>query len=170
MNSGKAKTRNFTRENHRWSRTGVGDITGTYMTYMRRKAKERNLEWSLSPEYLWDLFLQQKGRCNLSGVELNISTTIGKNHNLDRSNHTASLDRIDNKLPYVEGNVQWIHKTLNAMRRQYSVEEFVLWCSRVSSHANPELSPVNDSKVAGKVQRLMGEESTNNPDTSVRHP
>lgn len=140
------------------------------MVYMRRKAKERNLEWSLSCEYLWNLFLQQGKKCALSGVELNISSSINKNHNIDRSNHTASLDRIDNNLPYIEGNVQWIHKTLNAMRRQYSVEEFVWWCSKVFINANPEPSSANDIKVAEKVQRLMGEESTDNPNTSVRHP
>ena len=170
MNSGKAKTRDFARYNNRWTRGGLGDITGTYMCYMKRKAKERNLEWSLSYEYLWNLFLQQEGRCALSGIDIKLSTKINKTNNLDRTAHTASLDRIDNGLPYIEGNVQWIHKTLNAMRRQYSVEEFVWWCSKVSSHANPEPSSVNDIKVAEKVQRLTGEESTDNPDTSVRHP
>lgn len=168
VNSGKAKTRNFTRENHRWTANLTGDISGTLMTYMRRKAKERNLVWELSPEYLWDIFLQQNGKCALSGVDIKISSKINSQHNIDRSNHSASLDRIDNSKPYIEGNVQWIHKTLNAMRRQYSVEEFVWWCSKVSSYANPEPSTVKDIEVAVKVQRLTGEESTNNPDTSAR--
>lgn len=168
MNSGKAKTRIFTRENHRWTSNLVGDISGTLMTYLKRKARERNLNWELSAEYLWKIFQQQDGRCALSGVPIYISSKIDKNHNIDRTLHTASLDRIDNSLPYVEGNVQWIHKTLNAMRRQYSVAEFIWWCNKVASHANPERSSVNEIKVTENVQRLEGEDSTNNPSTSVR--
>lgn len=72
---------------------------------------------------------------------------------------SASLDRIDNSLGYTIDNVQCIHKTLNAMRRQYSVEEYIHWCSLVHNHANPEPSSAKDIKVAEKVQRLGDEES-----------
>jgi len=37
-----------------------------------------------------------------------------------------------------------------------------------NAEGNQQPSPVNGKKVAGKVQRLMGEESTNNPNTSAR--
>lgn len=128
------------------------------MTYLKRKAKERNYEFELTSEYLWNLFLLQNGKCALSGVELTLSTKIDKNHNLDRTNHTASLDRVDNSKGYIEGNVQWIHKIVNLMRRQFSVEEYVHWCTLVSKYANPEPSSLNGIKVSEKVQRLENEE------------
>jgi hypothetical protein len=140
------------------------------MAYLRRKAKSRGLAFEVDAEYLWTLFLLQSRRCALSGVDLFISSKIDKNQNIDRSNHTASLDRIDNSIGYVRGNVQWVHKKINQMRRQYSIVEYVHWCSLVSSHANSEPSSANDKYVAEKVQRLTGEESTNNPDTSAPHP
>jgi hypothetical protein len=152
----------------------VGDICGTYFTYLRRKARERGLEFSITKEYLWDLFISQDSKCALSGVILVISPDlIGSNKTgkrIDRSKHTASLDRINNNVGYVEGNLQWVHKTVNRMRRQYTVEEYIKWSKLVADHANIEPSSVNDSEVTEKVQRLEGEESTNNPSTSAGHP
>lgn len=157
----------FKRKNNRWIGTGTGLVSGTLMTYLRRKAKERNLSFELTSEQLWELFQKQNGKCALSGVELVLTTTINKQNNLDRSQLTASLDRINNLQGYTIDNVQWIHKTLNLMRREYTVNEFVHWCKLVASHANSEPSSVNDNKVTEKVQRLEGEESTNNPSTSA---
>jgi len=131
----------FTRENHRWSSTGTGKVSGTLMTYLKRKAKERGLSFEVTSEELWNLFLQQKECCALSGVLLVMETKIDKNHNLNRTNHTASLDRIDNNKPYTIDNVQWIHKVLNHMRRQYSVEEYVSWCKLVAKHNDIRSNP-----------------------------
>lgn len=114
----------------------VGDICGTYFAYLRRKAKERELEFLINKEYIWDLFLKQNKKCALSGVDLIISTTISKQDHLDRTNHTASLDRIDNNKGYIEGNLQWVHKTINRMRRQYTVEEYINWCKKVAENSN----------------------------------
>jgi len=106
------------------------------MTYLKRKAKERNYEFNVSSEELWELFEKQEGRCALSGEPITLSTTIDKNHNLDRTNHTASLDRINNSKGYTIDNVQWVHKTVNLMRRQYTQEEYVSWCKKVAEHCN----------------------------------
>lgn len=160
--------RKFTRENHRWSTTGVGLICGTLMTYLRRKAKERDLAFELTADQLWELFLKQNGTCALSGIPITLTTAINKQQNLDRTQMTASLDRIDNSRPYTIDNVQWIHKILNHMRRQYSVEEYVHWCTLVANHANPERSSVNENKVTENVQRLEGEDSTNKPSKSAQ--
>ena len=126
--------REYCRENHRWTGTGVGQVSGTYLTYLRRKAKERDLSFEVTAQQLWDLFQKQEGKCALSGVELFLSTEIDKNNNVKRENHTASLDRIDNNKPYTLDNVQWIHKILNHMRRQYSVEDYIEWCKKVAAY------------------------------------
>jgi hypothetical protein len=132
------KERTYTRVNHRWSSTGVGQVSGTLMTYLKRKAKERNLSFELTAQQLWDLFNAQKGLCALSGEPLVFSVAIDKNHNLDRTLHTASLDRIDNNKGYTIDNVQWIHKILNHMRRQYSVADYVYWCEKVAEYHKPK--------------------------------
>lgn len=149
---------------------GCGDICGTFSTYLRRKAKERNLVWDLSEEYLWDLFQQQSGKCALSGTEIVLTTKRTKHGKMDRSILTASLDRIDSTIGYVEGNVQWLHKTVNIMKQSLLDSEFISWCILIVNHANLERSVVKDIEVATNVQRLDGEESTNNPSTSAQHP
>lgn len=148
----------------------VGDLGGTYFSYIKQKARERDLEFSVSKEYLWDLFVKQNKKCALSGVDLVMSSSINKNNNLDRTNHTASLDRIDNAVGYVEGNLQWVHKQINRIRRELTIDEFLFWCNKVVHHVNSEPSSANDIKVAEKVQRLESEESTNNLSTSAEHP
>lgn len=160
--------RKFTRENHRWTSTGVGAVSGTLMTYLRRKAKERDLAFELTADQLWKLYNNQKGLCALSGVPITLTTEINKQNNLNRNKMTASLDRINNNLSYTINNVQWIHKILNAMRRQYSVEEYIHWCTLVANHANPERTSVNEIKVTENVQRLESADSTHNLSTSVQ--
>lgn len=160
--------RNFIRENHRWTSTGVGQVSGTLMTYLRRKAKERDLSFEVTADQLWDLFNKQQGLCALSGIPITLTTVVNKQHNLDKTLMSASLDRIDNSKAYTIDNVQWIHKTLNAMRRQYSVKEYVHWCTLVANYANPERTSTNEVKVVENVQRLGGEDSTNNPPTSAQ--
>jgi hypothetical protein len=45
---------------------------------------------------------------------------------------TASLDRIDSSIGYVEGNVQWIYKPLNTMKGTLSNQEFIQLCKEVT--------------------------------------
>lgn len=163
------------KQRHKWvngkfSRHGVGDITGTYSTYLRSKATQRGLEYSVSEEYLWNLFLSQNKKCALSGVDLNISHKINSSAHVDRANHTASLDRIDSNKGYVEGNVQWVHKIINIMKRHHTDEVFINWCTLVSQHANPDPSVVNVLNVTTKEQRLGSADTTNNLPTSAQHP
>ena len=43
----------------------------------------------------------------------------------------ASLDRIDNDLGYVKGNVRWICKRLNYMKHILSEDEFLGWIKEI---------------------------------------
>lgn len=154
--STKGRKKLIIRDGKRFS--GYGEITGTFMTYLKRKAKQANREFNLSSEYLWNLYLKQGRKCVLTGIPLNISTTINNQNNLDRSNMSASLDRIDCSKDYIEGNVQWIHKIINRMRGNLSVNDFIEWCRLVNDHANSEPSSSKDQCVDEKVQRLENEE------------
>jgi hypothetical protein len=80
------------------------------------------LEVSIDIEYAWNLFLLQDRRCVLSGRTLIIESW---------PNQTASLDRIDSTRGYVVGNVQWIHKDLQAMKMNFAQEEFVKICEEI---------------------------------------
>jgi hypothetical protein len=108
-----------------------GDITSTMVASIKNGATARNMSFNLAPEYLWELFLKQGRKCDISDVALTFGMETGK---FNRKIANASLDRIDNVIGYEVGNVHWVHKTLNIMRGVLSLDEFVNWCGRCYLH------------------------------------
>jgi hypothetical protein len=76
-------------------------------------------------DYLYDLFIQQNGQCAISGIKISLGN--GKPGKL----RTASLDRIDNTKGYVYGNVWWVHKHINKIKRTLTCDELKFWCQKV---------------------------------------
>jgi hypothetical protein len=110
---------------------GHGEISKTQWTSIKKHAKLRSITFNISIEYAWKLYKQQKGKCTLSGKDIVFG---GRNAGPWYKTTTASLDRIDSKKGYIKGNVQWVHKNLNIMKWDYSVQEFVQWCRAVANH------------------------------------
>lgn len=126
--------RKFGSENHRWS--GFGSISGAYWHRIRQGAINRNLELAITIEEAWELFVQQNGKCALSGEPLVLCTSDSKRRK-NSSRQTASLDRKDSTKGYTRENVQWIHKTLNKMKMEMPDDEFISWCLKVAKNENP---------------------------------
>lgn len=129
------KARKFPKSCGCYSRThrsarfgGIGDLSKTKWLIIQSHAKRKNLEFSISLEYAWNLFLGQGKRCALSGVPIQISTDLRAGFN------TASLDRIDSSKGYAVGNVQWVHVLINDMKSNFPEQEFIDWCCRVADH------------------------------------
>jgi hypothetical protein len=77
---------------------------------------------------MWEIYEVQGGLCALTGEPLTFK-------NLNKgTDQTASLDRIDSSLGYVEGNVQWVHKDVNLMKNVLSQARFIELCSLVSTN------------------------------------
>ncbi len=143
---------------------GVGGITKTFWQAIVRGAKRRDIPFSITIDYAWKLFEHQGGMCALSGVPINLSSDLRK-CNPDYSKFTASLDRIDSDKGYEYGNVQWVHKTINYIKRDLKEDEFSFWCHKVHANLEPRLGK---AIVPSTVQRLEGEELTDNPSTNTR--
>jgi hypothetical protein len=111
---------------------GIGEIPKTYFNHIQREATKRKLKVDITLEYIWNLFLEQKRECSLSGVPLQFGTTAQVKHKREQ---TASLDRIDSTKGYVKGNVQWVHKTVNFMKQQSDQNDFIVWCKRIVERA-----------------------------------
>jgi hypothetical protein len=99
----------------------------------RRGGGKRNLEFNVTKEYLWKLYLEQGGLCKFSGVRITFGAGRKREAKEDFIEKTASLDRIDSSKGYVEGNVQWVHKSTNYMKQAMKDEEFIEWCDKISS-------------------------------------
>lgn len=123
-------------KNSRWR--GYGEISGSMWKQIRSCGTLRDLEFTISIEQIWDLFLRQERRCALSGLPLGFGDS-----NVTRSDTTASLDRIDSSRGYVIDNVQWVHKDINAMKSDLDQSRFRELCCLVaasmSSYAEKEV-------------------------------
>lgn len=109
---------------------GCGEISGHRWSQIRRRGlstrkSRQNHQFAISIDYAWSLFLEQNGRCALSGMRIE----FGKTNNDET---TASLDRIDSSIGYVRGNVQWVHKDVNRMKNIFSQSRFIEVCKRVA--------------------------------------
>lgn len=127
---------------------GCGDLSLTILYRIKLGAKARKIKWDdrLTAEYLWDLFLKQDKKCALTKLDISLRNNAhipinNKNHNLDYTTFTASLDRIDSHKPYEIGNVQWVHRNINIMKNSFSQDYFIQMCSLVS-HANQQPSSI----------------------------
>lgn len=109
---------------------GYKDISGdwwyNHVTRERNQKRRKKLTINITKEYAWDLFIKQKRKCALSGLELRIS---------NGSLNTASIDRIDSSKGYIKGNVQWVHKHINFMKRIYDQSYFIRMCKLVANNA-----------------------------------
>lgn len=107
--------------NGRWK--GVGEIPHSYFTKTLDSAKKRNIPFNITIEDMAKLYDKQGGRCVLSGMPI----TFGK-----YKYATASIDRKDSSKGYTVDNIQWVHKSINAMKSNLSDERFVELCKAVA--------------------------------------
>ena len=92
-------------------------------------AKKRGLEFDITMEYAWSVFLSQDGLCAYSGQPIFFPKTRRQ-----RSNSTASLDRIDSSRGYIVGNVQWVHKEINRMKSNLPEEKFLEFIHQIANY------------------------------------
>ena len=119
---------------------GYGEIHRSIYNAYKNSATNRykhqtrkKIPFEFSIEYLWGLFLDQDRKCNISGIEI----YFGQKNNSDK---TASLDRIDSSKGYIEGNVQWVHKDVNMMKRTFDQDYFIDLCKKIAyNNRNEEI-------------------------------
>jgi hypothetical protein len=108
---------------------GVGEIGLSYFNDLKRNC--RGFEFNISIEYVWELFLKQNKKCALSNLDIRFGNCK------DDNEATASLDRIDSRKGYIEGNVQWVYKEINFMKGNMRQEKFIEFCRQISDHNKP---------------------------------
>lgn len=149
-------------------KTGAGQLSGTHYLAIKYGAQRRGLEFNISPEQLWDIFVKQNGLCALSGIPLVLTRDL-KDQNVNWDIITASVDRIDSSIGYIPSNIWWVHKEVNRLKNNYSVQELLYWSKHIVEwYGNPERISVNANKVTEDVQRLESEEATNNLSTNAQ--
>lgn len=108
--------------------TGYEDISGNFFYSLIAHAKQRNLSVEVTAPQIWELFCKQGKKCALSGIDISFQSD---------SRHrdgTASLDRIDSTKGYTIDNVWWVHKDINRMKWDLSIENFIEYCHLVAQN------------------------------------
>ena len=100
---------------------GHGQISKSRWCRIQSDAASRKIQFDLSIQQAWDIYVGQDAKCALSGVAIGFGLPP-----------TASLDRIDSSKGYHSGNVQWVHKKINMMKNVLPVDDFVMWCHLVA--------------------------------------
>jgi hypothetical protein len=107
---------------------GYEGISGQYWGNIKNNANVRKLKFEISIEDIWEIYIKQNKKCSITGIDL-----IFSSHS-DKSDGNASLDRIDSNVGYIKNNLQWVHKTINYIKRDLSDDEFIDWCKKVNDY------------------------------------
>lgn len=108
---------------------GYKEIHWCLFNSIKKKSSGRGLEFNVTIEYLWDLFIKQERKCALTKIDICFSRVLSRNRDC-----TASLDRIDSSKGYIEGNVQWVHKDINYMKQDYDQNYYIEMCKKVAEY------------------------------------
>jgi len=81
---------------------------------VKASALRRDIDFAISIKDAWRLFCEQDGICPYNGLPLSFGP-----------DQTASLDRKDSAVGYVEGNVHWVHKVVNRMKWKLPENDFL---------------------------------------------
>lgn len=103
--------------------TEVGYWTNK-VTSIKANCRTRGLDCEIDWRYLKDLYERQFGICRLTGIKMVLSR-----HKRDL--HTCSVDRINNDLGYIEGNLRLVVWQANAAKGEGDDLALIEFCKRV---------------------------------------
>ena len=106
-----------------YRRTKKGTINDR-MYGAKRRAREKDWEYTLTLDSLVELWDKQQGLCALSGVTLGY---IGSKWNV------ASLDRIEPTKGYTINNVQWVAWRVNDAKSNMTNQDFINMCGSITA-------------------------------------
>lgn len=110
---------------------GIGELSGTYISVVKKGAKLRNIEFNITSKQMVEVFELQNKKCALTGLDISLHRNYSQGN---REKQTASLDRIDSSRGYVADNIQWVHKDVNIMKNKFSQEYFLEMCKRITEN------------------------------------
>ena len=106
-------------------------ISRSYLTKYKSSAKHRNIEFSITVDDIWDLYIKQNKKCALSGIDIHFPID---SYEFELHNWTCSIDRIDSGGNYTIDNIQLVHKDINRIKQHYSQDYFIEMCTKIADN------------------------------------
>ena len=91
----------------------------------RDRAKQQNLEFNITLDYLLYLWNYQKGKCALSDIDMTYELRVG------RTPTNVSIDKIDHTKGYTMDNIQLVCMACNQIKNDLSNEEMYKFCKAI---------------------------------------
>ena len=103
-----------------------------YLTYLTTQLKstrrDSGIEWEIDKDYIHKIWDKQKGKCNITGLNM----TWSKGNGVIR--YSASIDRMNSNVGYVIGNIQLVCSMINIMKNNLSDSELYWWSKAIVEH------------------------------------
>jgi hypothetical protein len=96
---------------------------------LRSRSRMKGID--IDAQFLRDLWESQSGICPLTGWKLALPSD-SSGFDVSYGARNASLDRVDNDLGYVKGNVRFIALIANLARARFSDEDLLDFCNSVA--------------------------------------
>jgi len=90
------------------------------LTAAKYRAQKAGIPFSLTLEYLVDLWTQQEGKCAVSRLPLGRQRSKWM-----RNPYTPSIDRIVPSDGYVEGNIRFVLECVNVALNEWGLDELI---------------------------------------------
>jgi len=103
---------------------GTKDIHNALFSRWKAGAKSRNYPFTVTIEALQEMLEQQNFKCAYTNMDILCPKTYNEKKDMTSSPYLISLDRIDNELGYVEGNVHFVCVWTNKAKGSYTHETF----------------------------------------------
>jgi hypothetical protein len=99
----------------------------TFIKQLQNRPKKKRQNMDLDVTFLSDIWEKQQGRCALSNIPMELICEGSRTQNLQ----SASLDRINNKLGYSKGNVQFVCLGINYAKNRHSDDHFLSFLDKI---------------------------------------
>lgn len=114
------------------SRQSFNDIPVIYLNRVKSGAQKRNIPFDITIQDVSSQFEMQNRCCYFTGLPIGFDDDGPK-----KRYHTASIDRLDSKKGYTIDNICLVHKTINRMKNDLTITQFVEYCRLiVSKHSS----------------------------------
>lgn len=94
----------------------------------KESSEKRGLKWDLDYETLQSIYINQDGKCAISGEKLSFERVPRKSK---ESRTLMTIDRIDNSRGYLKDNIQFVTLQVNQAKSSYSMEDLLIMCENI---------------------------------------
>jgi hypothetical protein len=97
--------------------------------FAKNRAKTKELAFNIDGEYMSKLWDEQKGKCSVSGIDLDLS----KSDLYSANPYSPSIDRIIPSKGYIKGNVRIVCYQVNVALSEYGEDQLLKMCRAIAS-------------------------------------